>query len=272
MQPDHILNRDRLGLMSGALLLGLGFTRLIETPGRYLVIDALGSPLGINLSGAALILLIMAALSVTSMEALLQGHPLVGQRQVRRTLIFWLMPALLVVGAAGLLVRVDGFGAWAIGLLFSAVAVPLALATEYYSVDPIRRQQPLLNWGEIVLIHLAALMMYVLIYGLRVRTLLSGPAVLLVTTLLVFRLFYFTASRPRQALYYALAAGGIAGILTWALNYVPLSDNQGALLLLLFFYVFSGLLQQRLSDTLGRREVVEYVLVASVGIIVLFFI
>jgi hypothetical protein len=272
MQPDNILNRDRLGLMSGALLLGLGFTRLVETPGRYLVMDVLGSPLGINLSGATLILLIMAALSVTSMEALLQGHPLVSQRQIDRTLIFWLMPALLVVGATGLLVRVDGFGAWAIGLLFSAIAVPLALASEYYAVDPIRRQQPLLNWGETLLIHLAALMMYVLIYGLRVRTLLSGPAVLLVTASLMFRLFYFTASGPRRALYYALAAGSIAGLLTWALNYAPLNDNQGALLLLLFFYVFNGLLQQRLSDSLGRREIIEYVLVAGVGIVILLFI
>jgi hypothetical protein len=182
------------------------------------------------------------------------------------------MPALLVVGAAGLLVRVDGFGAWAIGLLFCALAVPLALAAEYYAVDPVRRQQPLLIWGETVLIHLAALMLYVLIYGLHVRTLLSGPAVLWVTTLLVFRLFYFTASRPRQALVYALAAGGIAGLLNWLLNYAPLGDNQGALLLLLFFYVFNGLLQQRLSGRFGRRVVLEYLLVAGAGIIVLFLI
>ncbi len=61
MQLDHKLNRDRLGLMSGALLLGLGFTRLVEIPGRYLVMNALGSPLGINLSGSTLLLLIMAA-------------------------------------------------------------------------------------------------------------------------------------------------------------------------------------------------------------------
>ena len=120
MQTDHFLNLDRLGLMSGALLLGLSFTRLIEAPGRYLVTEALGSPLGINLTGASLILLIMIALAVTSMQALLQGHPLVYQRQVRRTLVFWIMPGLLVTGATGLLLRIERLEAWLISLLRSS--------------------------------------------------------------------------------------------------------------------------------------------------------
>jgi hypothetical protein len=258
--------------MSGALLLGLSFTRLVDVPGRYLAMEALGSPLGINLTGVTLLLLITAALAVTSMEALLQGHPLVNQRQVRRTLIFWIMPASFVVGASGLLLRVEGFGVWTIGLLFCAVAIPLGMAVEYYAVDPHQRQQPVRSWGETVLIHLAALMLYALILGLRVRTLLSGPAVVLVTTLLIYRLLYFTATSPRIAMYYALATGAVAGLLTWALNYSPWGDNQGALLLLLFFYVSNGLLQHHLSDRLGRRVVIEYLLVAGIGIIILLLI
>lgn len=272
MESDHLLDRDRLGLMSGALLLGLSFTRLADAPGRYLATEALGSPVGINISGATLLLLITAALSVTSMEALLQGHPLVYQHQVRRTLIFWIMPTLLAVGASGFLLRIEAFGAWALGLLLFACLIPLALTVEYYNVDPNQQQKPSIIWGENLYLHLTALLLYALIFGLGVRTLLSGPAVLVATFLVSFRLLYFTAPSLRQAAYYALAVGTVAGLLTWAINISTLGDNQGALLLLLFFYLSNGLLQNYIRGNLARRVVIEYALVTVVGVIIVMLI
>lgn len=99
MQLDQELNLERLRIISGALLFGLSFTRLDRTPGPSLVIAALGSPLGINFSGTTFLLLVMIALIVTCTEALLQGHPLVSQRQVRRMIIYGLMPTQLDLGA-----------------------------------------------------------------------------------------------------------------------------------------------------------------------------
>lgn len=265
------MSMDRLGIFSGALLLGLTLSRVVETPTRPLALEALGSPVAVNLSATTLMLLLLAALSATATEAFLRGHPYIVRNPFEGTLIYWIVPVLLVVAAGGFLAGVPSTGGWFVGLAFIAVGIPLALAAEYYSVDPESRGRAWVHWGESVLIHAIALMFYILIYGLSVRALLSGPAVVIVTTLLMGRLFYFQMPRPTKAFFYGVTGGILAGLLAWALNYAPLSTAQGSFTLLLFFYVFAGLIHRYLLGRFGRRVVLEYALVTFLGLAVITF-
>jgi hypothetical protein len=170
-----------------------------------------------------------------------------------------------VLGLAGWLAAAGEVGLWILGLLISAVLIPLALAAEYASVDPDQRRRPAVQWGETVLIYIVALMLFALIYDQRARALLSGTAVLAVTTLLVVRVFWFSVDRPATAWLYALTVGILTGLATWAINYWPITTRQGGLLLFLLFYVIVGLIQQYLHGRFGRRVVLEYGGVAAIG-------
>lgn len=263
-----ILDRDRLSVLSGALVLGLALGRFIDVPSRSVGLDVLGSPLDLNLSATTMMLLLSAGLGATAVESLVRSHPLAIGGQLTRTVMYWIMPALLVLGLAGWLMAFDGVGAWTAGVIVGAVLVPVALAAEYANVDPADRERPIVRWGERALIFLVAFLLFSRIYDLRARALLSGTAVFVVGALLAARYLWFDAGRVREALLYGATIGLLLGLFTWAVNYWSLSAMQGGLLLLLLFYTLIGLIQQSLAGLFSRQVVVEYGIVLLVGVLI----
>ena len=81
-----------------------------------------------------------------------------------------------------------------------------------------------------------------------------------VSTLLALE-FLRSAGRGfgRTALYAAIA-GLCTGEIIWAMNYWRISGVTGGLILLLGFYVATGLANQQLQGRLTRRVLVEYAL------------
>jgi hypothetical protein len=67
----------------------------------------------------------------------------------------------------------------------------------------------------------------------------------------------------------AAAVGLILGESSWAMNYWRISAWSGGILLMLIFYVMTGLAQQHLQGKLSRRVLVEFLVVAIGGIAVL---
>lgn len=263
------LDRDRLSVLSGALVLALTIGRIVETPVRPFAATVLGSPLGINLSAATLILAVLAGLAATAVESLVRSHPLARAGQLGRSFHFWIVPALLLVAEYGWLAGIEDLGTWAVAIVAAAVVIPLALVAEYSAVDPEQRGEALAGWGEMAVIYLTAVLLYSRIYDLQARALLSGTAVVVVTILLVTRLFWYAADTPKTAALYGLAVGMMTGLFAWTLNYLPLSTASGGLLLLLFFYVLTGLIQQFLSGRFGRRVVLEYGGVGLLGLVLI---
>ena len=263
-----ILDRDRLSVLSGALVLGLALGRFLEAPIRPLGIDVLGSPLGINLSVTTVLLLVTAGLGATAVESLVRSHPLARQGQLKRTVMYWIMPALLALGLAAWLLAFEEVGLWTAGMLACAILAPLALAIEYANVDPGERDRPVTRWGERALIFMVAFLLYSRIYDLNVRALLSSTAVFGVTTLLAARFLWLEVGSARQAFLYGATAGLLLGLLNWAVNYWSLSAMQGGLLLLVVFYVLAGLIQQSLSGRFSRQVVLEYGIVLLVGLLI----
>jgi hypothetical protein len=163
-----------------------------------------------------------------------------------------------MLGLAGWLNQAADLGLWTLGVIGSAVAVPLALAAEFAAVARPGRERTLLEWGQTALIHLVAFLLVALIYEARARTLASGTAVTVVTALLAGRLFWHRLRSGRRALLYGATVGILLGQSTWVLNYWRLNSLQGGLFLFVLFYALAGLIQQYLDGRLERQVALEY--------------
>lgn len=271
MQNEPI-DRDRLSVVTGAMVLALALARFLDAPVRPMAVNAFGSPLGINLSATTLMVLLVTGMAVTGMEGLVRSHPLARQKKLGRSFIYWLVPAMLALALAGWLSRVENLGVWTVALLGSAILLPLAFAAEYAAVRPENGQDSgqsaWLQWGQSALIHLVAVLAFTLVFEWRARSLLSGTAVVVLATLLATRLLWPLVKRPADAVVYGGVVGLVLGQLTWVLNYERLSSLRGGLLLLLAFYVTAGLLQQFVLGRFNRQVVWEYSGVAVVGLLV----
>lgn len=260
------IDRHRLGVVSGGLLLALALARLLEAPARPYQITVLGSPLGFTLAESTVMMLILAGMAASGMDWLIRTHPRFRKGNVGRTVPFWIVPSLLVLALSAWLGGIENVGLWTLGLLAAALLVPLALTAEYASLSPDFRHHAGLRWLYGVLLHLVAMIALFVIYDARLRGLVAGPLVFLATALLSARLFSVLTGDLRAALLYGAVVGVLLAQLVWMINYWPLSGLQGGLLLLLAFYVLSGLLQQNLSGEFGRRVALEYAGVALVAL------
>ena len=83
---------------------------------------------------------------------------------------------------------------------------------------------------------------------------------------MTMRLLRDPASDWRRGGICALVIGLILGEATWALNYWPGRSIVGGVLLFLVFYVFIGLARRGLEDRLTLSALLEYGIVALLGL------
>ncbi len=268
------IERDRLGVLTGTLVLTLALSRLLENPTRsFFTTTIFGSPLGFTLSTTTLIQLILLGLTTSGMSSLILVHPAATTTPQHR-MMFWIVPGLAGMGLVGWLNHLDGVGEWVLALLVCLLLLPCLLTVEYNAVDPVTRRTPFLQWAQMMFVHLTAVLLFTLLYQARLRSLLSGSAVLLVTTLLATRLFWAQQDNIPQAIKQGLVVGFSMGQLMWLLNYGQLSNLQGGVSLLLAFYLLTGFIQQAVNKQLddgrnGRRILLEYGGVAIVALLIL---
>lgn len=267
---DQEIINNRLGAVVAGLLLALALSRLVELPARPLQVSALGSPLGVNLSGTTLSLLIVAGLAVTGMQSLLQLHPSIREARPSHRIIYWIVPAMLSAALLLWLRQIDDLGTWTLALAASAVLLPLILLSEYKaaSLAPPERGDAWLQWGRMVLIHLTALLLFAVIYGMGLRRLLGAPAVWLVTAPLAARFFYGLTGEIRRSFIYGAAAGLATAVTITILNLWQLSTLRGGWLLLLAFYLAVGLLKERIAGRLDGRVAMEYAAVGLLAVLI----
>lgn len=253
------MDRDRLSVVTGGLLLALALARLLDVPPRSFQVTVFGSPLGLNLSETTILLLIIGGMAASGIESLVRAHPLVRRKGGQRTVVYWIVPALLSVALASWLSRITDVGLWILGLIVAAVLIPLALMAEYAAVSPQLRRDTWLQWAYGVLIHLVGLILFSALYDARLRGLLGAPFLFFGATLLAARLFWTQTNQARRAVLYGAVAGLLLSQLLLVLNYWPLSSLQGGLALLLAFYLLAALLGRILTlGRLERRFVLEY--------------
>jgi len=113
-----------------------------------------------------------------------------------------------------------------------------------------------------------ALIAFVAIYALRLRSILSATALLATSALLGAELFRDTSASASAVWWWSILVGGVLSEMTWALNYTRLNTRSGAVFLFTAFYVLTGLIQQHLWQRLNRRAVGEFLISLAIGVVV----
>ncbi len=254
---------ERISLLTGLVMIGLTLALLLEFPSGRLGFSIFGSEVSLVLSGTWLLALILAALSAAGVDSIVRLHPRVHLGETRYIFILWILPVVIVVTGTLLLtlteVRVYGLVSVALtGALFF-----LAILGEFYSIDVADRFYSAARLGVNLVVYLVALVLFATIYGWKIRSLISSPAIGLAAGFLSLELLRGAEEDFRRTWLYAAAVGLILGELAWALNYWNLSGFIGGGLLFIFFYIFTGLVQQYLWKRLSARVLIEF---AAIGL------
>jgi hypothetical protein len=138
--------------------------------------------------------------------------------------------------------------------------------------------QSLLNLAS----YLTAFLFFSVVYGLKVRALLSATAVGVVAALLLYEMLARDAawhramnlpveSRRRTLLVLSLVSGLVLAEAMWGLNYwAALTSLVGGAFLLVVFYVTSGLTLHYVDHNLTRAVVLEFAGVGALGVLAVF--
>jgi hypothetical protein len=185
-------------------------------------------------------------------------------------LTFWLTPGLLVFLATLWLSQLPlALGWWLVGVGATGVLLYSVVLAEYHTIDPRDSQYELARvWLNLVVYGLA-FGFFVLVYQTRARSILSATELMLVSVLLAASLLRAGSSQAGRTWLYAGVTALVMGQSMWALNFWRVPPLTAGLWLLLIFYLFTGVAQQRLFGRLTRRALIEFGVVIAAG---LFFI
>jgi hypothetical protein len=267
--PTLIPGRQRLSLFIGLILLSLVLTQFVELPTRRLAVTVFGSPLGIDLDAGWLMAILLASLVCTGTDALVRTHPRAQEVSLQYTFVYWILPSLLGLAAARLLSEPMARSVWMAGLAATGVLFAIVLTAEYTTVDPMAPIYPQARLFLNVIAYTLALVLFILVYQTRGRSLVTATAVLVISFALALDLLWHAGVKLGQTSWLAAAVGMVLGEASWAMNYWPLSGWSGGMLLMLIFYVMTGIASQHLQGKLSRQVLFEFLVVAVVGIAML---
>lgn len=257
---------ERASVFVSLIVLGLAFMPEMELPTRTFSFYVLGSLASIRLSATWLMAALLASLACTGTDSLIRSHPLVRWGEIRYTFAFWALPGLSVVTATMLLPLASNRPYWLGGLALTALLLLLIAVAQYHTVDPADPGYKLARLALNVFVYLVALGLFTLIYGSKARSLLSATTAAAAGGLLALELLRGVHHNLGLTGLYALITGLALGEITWALNYWTVSRLSGGLLLLLTLYLVTGLSREGLLRRLNRRMLLEFALVALVGL------
>jgi hypothetical protein len=257
---------ERASVFVSLIVLGLAFLPKMELPTRTFSFHVLGSLASIRLSVTWLMAALLASLACTGTDSLIRSHPLVRRGENRYTFAFWALPGLSVVAATLLLPLAPNKTYWLGGLALTALLLLLIAVAQYHTVDPTHASYRLARLALNIFAYLVSLGLFTLIYGSKARSLLSATTTAAVSSLLALELLRGVHHNLRLTGLYALIAGLAVGEVNWALNYWTVGRLTGGLILLLTFYLVTGLSREGLLRRLNRRALVEFALVALVAL------
>jgi hypothetical protein len=260
---------ERLATTVSLVTLGLAASIILPLPSGSLTFDVLGSPLNIGLAGTAVLAVIIGAITCTGVDATIRACPTLPMRSLPYTATFWCLPALLTLQSMILIRALAWWGYRVMATAGAALILSLVVSAQCASLEEGR---PRFAWTRISLAagaYLAALALYLILYGARFRSAISASGTLVLSAGLALELYRQTDARLGRVWLYALLTGVTMGELTWALNYTRVNTRVGAAFLLLAFYCVTGLTRQHLWGRLTRRVLLEFGVAAVFGLAML---
>jgi hypothetical protein len=140
------------------------------------------------------------------------------------------------------------------------------MVAEYRSVLGGSRAEPLAHLTLQAFSYGVALLLFAKLYDAGLRGVLLGGGAVLLSGSLALVLLQESGAALRRVWLYATVVGLSMGELILALNYYRLDVRVAAALLLLVFYILTGLAQQHLWKRLVRRVLYEYAAIAVLGL------
>lgn len=260
----------RLSLIVSFVLVGLTLSFILDLPSQRLDFSFLGSDANITISGVWVIALLLAALTAAGVDTIARTHPRVHLADRRYLFILWITPALSVIAAAiileGTTERVYGL----IGVVLAGAYLVAVILAEYFTIDLSDRRYNAARLSVNLAVYLLAIILFATIYSWKVRSLFSAPAIGLAAGFLALELFRGAESELRRTWLYATAVGLTMGEILWAFNYWNLNSMLGGALLLVFFYTFTGLVQQFLWGRLTKLVWFEFLFIILSAITILY--
>jgi len=248
-------------MLVSLVLIGLMASILLPLPSRHIALTVFGSDLAFDFSGAVQLVIILTALVSSGVDGLLRARAEPAGFLFRAT--FWGLPAFTAIGG---LLAVHSLAWWGYQIfvagLTGALLVGIVLAQlRTLEARPHHLATLFLTW----VVYLAALGLYVALYGARLRSLVSATGILAVSAILSLELYRHTAAPLGRVWLYGLLSGLMMGELTWGLNYTRLNGRLGGAFLLLAFYMITGLVRQHLWGRLTRRVALEFAALGALG-------
>ena len=175
----------------------------------------------------------------------------------------WIGPGLMVVAGLWLLQITPSASQWVVDGAV-AVAVGALLVGQRAGSRAEGRRGRAGRFVANLLLYMVAFVLFALIYHTKERSLMTATAAGAVALLAAVELMWSAEGRAPVWWMPALA-GLVVAEATWALNYWPVNGLVGGAMLLLGFYVFTGLMVASQEGVLGRRLLLEYGAVAIAG-------
>jgi hypothetical protein len=242
-------------LLAGMYALGLALFLAVEPTKPWLLIP-------------------LAGLVALGTDGIVRSHPKSISRDALDTAPYLLVPTILVL-ASGFFLEDTVVGYWSlVAAIVAGAMMAAALYGEYVSVDIESAMYPLARFILNVVAYLAAFALYAVVYSFEVDLLPAALCAGLVSLVLGAEILRETELMPPpagqaslRALGFAAAIGLVVAEARWALYFIPLDGFLAAVFLLLVFYVASGIIQHYLTARLSWAVVLEFAIVASLGLV-----
>ena len=263
---------DRIVIIVSLVVLGLTLSLLVPLPVLEIKLP-LGPELVLRVSGPVQLAIILFALICADAQSGVRAHHWLDDPPLAYTITFGPLPGLLVIMSLVLVPcthgLVHGLAWWGYRIAFiglSGATLAAVITLQYHSLDATGGRRARARVWLSIASYTIALILYIALYGLRWRSLFSATGVLAVSGLLSLELLREESQHIGRTWLYAGIIALAMGELTWALNYCSLDAKVGGYLLLLVFYLLTGLSQQYLWGRLKRRVAIEYSLVGAAGL------
>jgi hypothetical protein len=255
--PVSLPQNGRIPLVAGIYALGLGLYLLIEPTQAWL-------------------LPFVAVLVALGTDGIVRSHPNSIFREALDAAPYLLVPTILTL-ASGFFLEDTVVSYWTLlAALVAGGLMAAVLYAEYVSVDIESPLYPAARFALNVATYLSAFGLYAAMYDFGLGLVRAAFCVGLVSLVLAAEVLRETEIMPPpvareslRSLGFAAAIGLIVAEARWALYFVPLDGFLAAVLLLLFFYVASGIVQHYVTGHLSWQVSVEFALVASLGLLMI---
>lgn len=181
------------------------------------------------------------------------------------SLIYLFLPILATLGAGFFIDHaIDGYARGVCGVI-AALAIGLIAYGEYQTVDVDSHAYGPMRLLLAIATYLTAFALYAVIYTRDLQLPVAAVFIGIVSLLLSIELLRESRLSVSSALAVGLAVGISVGELRLALYFFPLDGLLAGALLIIGFYLATGLIHHLLDHDLEWSTLAEYLLVAAVG-------